>query len=201
MNLFDEFTLAMILALVGFVLVVAEVFFPSGGILGFFSALAMIAAVYFAYVKGGFSLGLYFAAAEMVLIPVFVFGAFQALPYTPMGKVLLGAAPTAEEVDPDDSRQQLVGRIGTARSKLLPAGAVEIDGQVLDCVSQSQAIDPGEYVRVVEVSANRVVVRRASSAERPNEPKTGDLLNQSVEELGIEDFDLGNSDRDNPSLG
>ena len=191
MNLLDNFTIAMLLTLIGLLLVVAEVFFPSGGILGAFSGLSFLAAIYYAYTAGGWGYCLSFAAAEVLLLPVVLYGAFRVLPHTPMGRVLVGSAPTAEEVAVDDDRHGLVGRVGVARSKLLPAGAVEIDGRVIDCVSRSQAIDPGEYVKVVEVSANRVVVRRAAGDERPTTPKPDDLLARPAEDLGLEDLDLG----------
>lgn len=191
MNLLDEFSIALLLTLIGALLIVAEVFFPSGGVLGVFAGLSLLAAVYYAYTAGGLMTGLTLAAVEVLVAPVLVYGALRILPHTPMGRVLVGSAPTAEEVAVDDSRHDLIGRVGVARSKLLPAGAVEIDGRVLDCVSRSQAIDPGEYVKVVEVSANRVVVRRAGAGDRPENPKPDDLLARPADELGLEDLDLG----------
>lgn len=196
MNLLDEYSIALLLSLIGLLLVVAEVFFPSGGVLGATAGLSLIAAIYFAYTKGGWTSGLYFAAADTVLVPVLIVLAFQWLPYTPMGKVLLGRAPTAEEVDPADARHEMVGKVGVARSKLLPAGSVEIDGRMLDCVSAGQAIDPGEYVRVIEVRGNRVVVRRAGEGERPSEGKPDDLLARPAEELGIDGLDFDSPEPD-----
>ena len=53
-----------------------------------------------------------------------------------MGKRLLPTIPTAEEVLPDNEERrrlrQLVGRVGRAKSKMLPSGAVVIDGQMID---------------------------------------------------------------------
>jgi hypothetical protein len=73
---------------------------------------------------------------------------------------------------------------------MLPSGAVEIDGQMIDAMSQGQAIDPGQYVVVIEVRANRVVVRPAKGDERPGHSVSpGDMLNRSIEELGIESLD------------
>ena len=193
MNVLDGYSIALLLALVGILFLIAEVFFPSGGLLGSFAAISMFAAVYSAYTAGGWKTGLYCAAGEVLVAPIVIYFAFQWLPHTPMGKVLLGEAPTEEEVRPDESRHELVGRVGVARTKLLPAGAVEIDGRVVDCVSQSQAIEPGEYVKVVEVSANRVVVLRAGEGERPGDASPDDLLARPAEELGIDDLALGDS--------
>ncbi len=194
MNLFDDFSIALLLTLIGSLLVVAEVFFPSGGMLGAFAGLSFIAAIYSAYQSGGWFMGLSFATAEVLIAPAMIYLAFQILPHTPMGRVLIGRAPTAEEVAVNDRRADLVGRVGIARSKLLPAGAVEIDGQMIDCVSQSQAIDPGEYVKVVEVSANRVVVRRADRKEQPMSLNPDDLLARPAKELGLEELGLEDLD-------
>ncbi|MEO1496614.1 MAG: NfeD family protein [Planctomycetota bacterium] len=198
MNVFDEFSLGVLLAAIGTLLIIAEVFFPSGGILGAFSAVAMLSAVYFAYESGGWTRGLTFAALEVLVAPIAIYGALQALPHTPMGRTLIGTAPTAEEVDPADPRQALVGRVGVARSKLLPAGAVEIDGQMIDCVSRGQAIEPGEYVKVVEVRGNRVVVRRTTQSTSPAEPTAEDRLARPAEEIGLADFDFDAPDEGTP---
>jgi hypothetical protein len=72
---------------------------------------------------------------------------------------------------------------------MLPSGAVEIDGQMIDAMSQGQAIEPGAYVVVVEVRANRVVVRPAGKDQRPSHPDPKDVLSRSIEEVGIESLD------------
>ncbi len=188
MNVFDDFSIALLLTCIGSLLLIAEVFFPSGGLLGLFAGCALLGAIYSAFNSAGIMGGLVFATIEVVLVPVLLYFGLQILPHTPMGKILVGSAPTAEEVLVDDDRHDLVGRVGVARSKLLPSGAVEIDGQVIDCVSKSQAIEPGEYVKVVEVRANRVVVRRAGAEERPSNASPDDLLARPAKEIGLDDF-------------
>jgi membrane-bound serine protease (ClpP class) len=84
----------------------------------------------------------------------------------------------------------LVGKVGVAQSMMLPSGAVLIDGQLIDAVSQGLAIDPGQPVVVVEVKANRVMVRPA----RPHEVRTADLrpddlLSRPIQDFGIESLD------------
>lgn len=53
----------------------------------------------------------------------------------------------------------LLGRQGVALSTLRPAGRAQIDGKLIDVVSEGEFIDPGTAVEVIEVSGNRVVVR------------------------------------------
>lgn len=198
MNALDGTSIALLLTLVGSLLLIAEVFFPSGGALGFLSASAFIGAIYSAATAGGWLYGLGFAAAEVLLLPVLLYVAFNVLPRTPIGRVLIGAAPTAEEVLPEDEHDGLVGRVGVARSKMLPAGAVEIDGRMVDALSQGQAIEPGEYVKVVEASRNRVVVRKASTDERPDPTGSAasEALARPAEEIGLSDFEFNAPDDD-----
>jgi membrane-bound serine protease (ClpP class) len=108
---------------------------------------------------------------------------------TPIGKAFIGELPTEAEVAPEDARRVLLGRVGVARSKMLPSGAVEIDGQMVAAETQGQSIDPGQYVVVLEVRANRVIVRPAKEGERPSHTKPGDLLSRPIEELGLEAFE------------
>lgn len=188
-NLLDPVAMALLLALVAALLLVAEVFFPSGGVLGLLSGSAFIASVYYAFQQSS-TVGLTFATIEVIALPILVMAAMKIFPKTSMGKAFLGEAPRAEQVAPDDHRHALVGRVGIARSKMLPAGSIEIDGQMIDAISQGQAIDPGQYIKVVEVRGNRVMVRRAETDERPANPNPGDLLTRPVEELGIDGLDL-----------
>lgn len=51
------------------------------------------------------------------------------------------------------------GWTGKAKSVLRPAGKVEIDGQILDAVSQGDFIEAGKTVVVVRTESNRIVVK------------------------------------------
>ena len=183
---------AILLMLLGCALVVLEVFIPSGGIISVLSAVALIAAIVIASSDSpttGPMTGLVFAAVTVLAVPILIATAFKYWPKTPMGKAFLGALLTDEDVLTDDPRRALLGRVGVARSKMLPSGAVEIDGQMIDAVTQGQAIEPGAYVVVVEVRANRVVVRPANKDQRPGNQSSKDikdLLSRPIDELGIE---------------
>ncbi|MEM1303727.1 MAG: NfeD family protein [Planctomycetota bacterium] len=191
-NLLDPLALAVLLAAVGVLLLVAEVFFPSGGVLGLLSASALIAAVYYAFTSsGGFTAGVTMIVLEIIVAPIALVYALKILPQTAIGKTIMGEAPTSEDVTLEDDRHELVGRVGVARTKMLPSGDVEIDGQMLDAVTKGQAIEPGEYVKVVEVRGNRLMVRRAGEGDRPANPNPGDLLARSADELGLGDLGIG----------
>ncbi len=53
----------------------------------------------------------------------------------------------------------LVGKKGTAVTKLRPSGTVEIDGMRIDVVSEGDYITAGTEIIVVKVDGTRVIVR------------------------------------------
>lgn len=185
----DPFTWAIILMLIGCALVVLEVFVPSGGILGMLSGLAILGSIIFAFRRDP-TAGLVFVLISMVAVPTLLALAFRVWPHTPMGKAFLGELPSEEELKPIDTRRELVGRMGVAKTMMLPSGSVLVDGHLLDAVSQGDAIEPGVPIVVVEVRANRVVVRQADPDEAEQITSSSpDMLSKPLDELGLEGFD------------
>jgi membrane-bound serine protease (ClpP class) len=187
---------AILLMVLGCALIVLEVFIPSGGLISILSGVAFIASIVIASwqspTTGPFT-GLAFAAATVVVVPILIATAFKYWPKTPMGKAFLGEPLTGDDVLPEDSRRALLGRVGVARSKMLPSGAVEVDGQVIDATTQGgQPIEPGTYVVITEVRANRVIVSPAGKDQRPGHQSAKDIkniLDRPIDELGIEPLD------------
>ena len=189
MSVLDPISWAIILMLIGCALVVLEVFIPSGGLLSFLSAVAIVASLWMAFQRDT-TTGLSFLVISVIAVPAAVALAFKYWPYTPMGKAFLGELPKQDELVADDPRRDLVGRVGIAKSKMLPSGAILIDDQLVDAISQGPAIELGQAVVVVEVRANRVIVRAAEDEEaRQAAVDPRDLLSRPIDELGLESFD------------
>ncbi len=189
MNALDPLVWSILLMLVGCVVLVLEVFIPSGGLLSVLSAAAFIGSIIIAFERGPMT-GFSFLMTTVVAVPVVIVLAFHFWPKTRIGKAFLGELPTEADVLPDDPRRELLGRVGVTRSKMLPSGAVEIEGHMVDAITRGKAIEPGQYVVVTEVRANRVVVRPAKPDERPGKPiSNADPLSRPIEELGLESLD------------
>lgn len=189
MNALDPLIWSLLLLLVGCAVLVLEVFIPSGGLLSVVSAAALLGAIALAFQRGP-AAGFAFLMTTVVVVPLLLAIAFHFWPKTKIGRAMIGELPRAEDVLPDDPHRALVGRIGIARSKMLPSGAVEIDGQMVDAITQGTPINAGQPVVVTEVRANRVVVRPARADERPLTPLAPqDLLDRPIAELGIEALD------------
>lgn len=189
MNLLDPIGWAIVLLVVGCGFLILEVFIPSGGLLSFFAFVALVASMIVAFNRN-LTTGLSFMAIALLAVPLAVGVAFMLWPKTPMGKAILGELPSEEETRPDDPRRALVGRVGVAQSLMLPSGAILIDGKLIDAVSQGIAIDPGQPVVVVEVKANRVMVRPAGAAETQAAAfESDDVLSRPIEEFGFDSLE------------
>jgi membrane-bound ClpP family serine protease len=191
-------TWAIVLLLGGLALFILEAFVPSGGALGTLAVLALLAGVGMAYYSGPLE-GTMLLLTAVVATPFCIYLVLKWWPNTPLGRRVLLNAPASEEVLPDNphfrSLRELVGKVGKAKSLMLPSGAVVIDGRVIDAVSEGMAIDAGQSVKVVEVRANRVVVRPLTPdeeqqlARQQQEPHDDDLLSRPIDTLGLDPFD------------
>jgi len=98
-----------------------------------------------------------------------------------------------DEVVPDNPKQRqiksLVGRVGYAKSQMLPSGAVVIDGRTIDAMSEGVPIDVGQKGRVIDVRANRVVVRVVDDDTPTADAK--DPLQRPIDSIGPDPFGAG----------
>jgi membrane-bound ClpP family serine protease len=174
---------AILLLAAGTGLALAEVFFPSAGILGFLSLVALVGAVVMGFYQHAL-LGAVMLVAVIIGLPVLIVLSFRYWPKTKMGqRVLLGPPSSADvlPVEPDKERlRALIGRVGHAKSKLLLSGVVTIDSQTVDAVSESMPVEVGQAVRVIQVRGLRVVVRPVADGETP--PPPADPLKQDYED-------------------
>ncbi|NIP86935.1 MAG: hypothetical protein GTO03_15775 [Planctomycetales bacterium] len=188
-------TWAVILMLVGLALVFLEIFIPSGGILGLLAISAVLASIFVAFHSGGTAEGVIFVAIAIIGMPSALLLALKWLPRTPFGRRLMLGVPDEDEVLPaDDPRHQLhelIGKVGSARSAMLPGGAVKIDGRTYEAVSEAGSIEEGEPVEVVKVRNNRLVVRKSRHATAAE--KSDDILSQPIDSVGVDPFDESGS--------
>ncbi|QGJ69037.1 NfeD domain-containing protein [Planctomycetales bacterium 10988] len=204
------FVWALIALVLGLAMVMLEVFVPSAGILGFLAFSLLITSVVFAFLHSPM-MGAIFLTTVMIGLPFVFLIAIQWFPYTPVGRRILLRTPTLEDEESNEDPSglnALMGKIGRARSVMLPSGAVTIDGKTIDAVSAGMTIEQGQLVEVIEVRGNRVVVCPIEEevnrewAEDSDEPFSEDSnqntgldtssepdLNQSIDSLGLDSLD------------
>ncbi len=152
-------TLALALTLAGFVLVLAEVFFPSLGAFGLSAAACIVAADWVAFQEVGATFMWVLIAVQLVAVPLLLKFAFYVLPRLPFGRGMMLPAPPPEPRSGVEPAEHLLGRTGTAESDLRPSGTARFDGERRSVVAESGMIAAGSPVTVVAVEGYRIVVR------------------------------------------
>lgn len=164
-----------------------EVFVPSGGALGFVAACSLLGSVFFVYRGLGLDAATYYVVSLALLIPALIVAAIRWWPYTPIGRRVLNLPPEGDaEISGTMSYSHakgLIGRRGTAKTILIPSGAVTIDQTVYDAISDGTVIEKGDTVEVVEIQGNHMVVRKVDPPASP----TRDLEPNEVRPTLLED--------------
>jgi membrane-bound serine protease (ClpP class) len=60
-------------------------------------------------------------------------------------------------------KKDLIGQEGITKTPLRPSGIALINDKRIDVVTKGEYIDKEKYVEVIEVSGNRIVVRKIQS--------------------------------------
>ncbi len=161
----------LLIAVLGVVLLVAEVFFVSFGVLMVMSGGALVTAVFLAFQESQ-TLGIAFLIGEAIVAPIALWQAFRIMPRTRLGRALMLEGMKREEVlgaVGDPSMVSLLHKRGVALSPLRPAGFARIDGHRVDVQTRGEMIEQGSEIEVFEANANRVIVRLvAASAKSAN---------------------------------
>lgn len=145
---------------VGYILLLLEIFVP-GGILGLLGAIAIGYGCHLAFGLGTLwglsSLGLSIVVT-VIMVRLFLSSRMAR------GLVLSSKEPETWEGQ-DASLTEYLGKEGRTLSMLRPSGLAMIDGERVDVVSDSEFLEAGVAIRVVEVEGNRVVVEELVSQE------------------------------------
>ena len=150
--------LAIILVLVGLAFVLAEVFFPSLGMLGLIAGACIIFADMLAF-EAGTSIGWTFVVAEIFLIPYVVHMGFKLLPRLPFGRRMILSGPTNSPGAGLPDYERLLGSEGTAVTDLRPAGTGRFGEERLSVVAVGGLVEENARIVVVDVDGSEIRVR------------------------------------------
>ncbi len=147
----------------GLILLVAEVFVPSGGVIGLL-ALGCIGISLWSAFRVSTEFGLQFLVADFILLPATFSLAMYLWPKTPMAKRIFLTPPAPEEIEAShapDRLEHLIGQFGKALTPLRPAGLVDFEGRRIDGASEGELIASGTLVQAVQIRSGRLIVRPA----------------------------------------
>jgi membrane-bound serine protease (ClpP class) len=166
---------AVVLLGIGLAVMMLEVFLPSGGVLGFVSAMAIVAAIVTAFVQQGVLAGFVLLGMSIGLVPTVLMVAFRWFPATPLGRRVLPPPPEPSDVLPQraarDAAKAAVGLSGTVVDELVPWGRVLVADRLHEAMSDGGVVAAGTPIEVVGAQGTSLVVRRREATEKPAEPR------------------------------
>ncbi len=159
-------TLAYVLIVAGLLLLVAELFIPTGGMLFVLSVSALVIGVTMTFLcSEDATIGILTLIGVCLAIPSLMAVMVHYWPRTPIGRRFFLRGPeedaTVASMPVNVELEQLRGRFGRTLSALRPSGITEFDGKRVDTLSEGMMIEPGQWVRCIDVKAGRVIVRPA----------------------------------------
>jgi len=142
-------------------LIIAEVFVPSGGLIGLCSLVCLIGGVviFFRHSATAGWVGLVIA---LIMIPTVLVIAYRIFPETRFGKSVTLTPPQREQGDavPDTTElKKLLGAVGVVLTPLRPVGMCDFSGQRVECVAESGYVDKDKKVKVINVESTQLTVR------------------------------------------
>jgi membrane-bound ClpP family serine protease len=154
----------------GLLLLVLEVFIPSGGMIGLCSIACLALCLWYAFAVS-LGLGLTFMIVDLVALPLTAALSLSLWSKTPLGRKIFLKPPTPEEISvshSDHHLEELVGQVGRSLSTLRPSGHVEIAGRRIDALAEEGFITEGARVLAVRIRSGQLVVRGLLDSTAPS---------------------------------
>ena len=143
------------------VLIIAEVFVPSGGLISICALACLIGGIIIFFnhsITAGW-IGLVIAA---VMIPKVLVVAYKIFPKTKFGKSVTLNPPQRQRGDAiadTPELKELLGAVGAVLTPLRPVGSFDFSGQRVECVAESGYIDKGKKIKIIRVQGTQLTVR------------------------------------------
>lgn len=157
----SDMVLLIALFSIGAVVLVAEIFLPSHGILTVVGIGFLITAVAKTFQLHGRDAGVIASLACLLAVPT---GGYLAVKYwrqTAIGRMIAPPNPqlTSEDTSvPVDEIQSMIGRTGKCLSPLRPVGICVFNGHRISCVAQFGMIEAGATVEGVGMTGSNLAV-------------------------------------------
>ncbi|MCL5280229.1 MAG: hypothetical protein M1376_10020 [Planctomycetes bacterium] len=158
--------LAVFLYAICAALIAAEVFIPSGGLLGLGAVASLLAGVVIFFHHSALA-GWIGVVVGLVMVPSLLVAAYKILPRTRFGRQVILAPPVRQRGDAIADTPELIkllGRTGRVLTTLRPVGMCGFDGQRVECVAESGFVPKGRMVKVIHIEGTQVTVRVTEEA-------------------------------------
>ncbi len=145
----------LILAVIGLMLVIAEVLIPGFGIFGILGVIALFISTLIIAFEYGTAAFIVTVAVLIVLVLLFIRLVKTTNIYK---KFVLTDKMEAKDFD-ESTISGLLDKEGVTLTPLKPYGKAEFGGKVIDVFSKGEYVEKNRTVRVIQISGKNVVVK------------------------------------------
>jgi membrane-bound serine protease (ClpP class) len=142
----------------GFILLLIELFTPTFGVVGLSGIILIITGCYLAVTLHSVIAGITLSLSSLIII----IASIKLFPKTRIAKSMrlsLSQDKASGYNSADDSLKYFMGKEGVAVTILRPSGTAIIDGKKVDVITEGIFMPEGSKVRVMLVEGSRVVVK------------------------------------------
>jgi membrane-bound serine protease (ClpP class) len=152
-----EFFLPVVLQLTGVLVIIAEIFVPSGGLLALVATGLLGYSLFIVFHDISPMAGTWFVLADLIVIPLLLTFGLKILARSPATlRATLSRNNGVGSQAPEMAA--FLGCAGRSLTDLHPGGIATIDGKRLDVVSRGEYIEKDKNIVVVEVTGNQIIV-------------------------------------------
>lgn len=147
------------LQIMGMLVIVAEIFIPSLGLLSAIALGVFAYSLYLVFTTISSTAGMVFLGLDIILVPILIVSGMKLLARSPLAlKQELSRQDGV--VSQNKGLDAYLNMQGKAVTNLRPAGMAEIGNQRVDVVTDGEYIDVNTRIRVTSVTGNRVIVEK-----------------------------------------
>ncbi len=154
------YILPILLQVIGILVILAEIFIPSLGLLTAIALSVFFYSLYIVYTTISTTAGMVLAGLDIVLVPVLLIVGMKILARSPLAlkrELSKQEGVVSQKEDP----KAYINMKGRSVTDLRPAGMAEIHSQRVDVVTDGEYIDADTPIVVTDVSGNRILVEQA----------------------------------------
>ncbi len=154
------YILPILLQVIGILVIIAEIFIPSLGLLTAIALSVFFYSLYIVYTSISTTAGMVLAGLDIVLVPVLLIFGMKILARSPLAlkrELSKQEGVVSQKEDP----KAYINMKGRSVTDLRPAGMAEINSQRVDVVTDGEYIDADTPIVVTDVSGNRIIVEQS----------------------------------------
>jgi len=158
----SEIAVIVVLFGAGILVLLAELFLPSHGVLTVVGVGLLTAGIVQTFRIGGEKAGTLAVLGCLVALPVFAVATVKFWPRTWVGRRIAPPNPVATLRDtsvPVEELSRYLGKTGRAVSPLRPVGICEFDGRRVSCIAEFGMLDAGAVVEGLRLVGGQLAVQ------------------------------------------